>query len=54
MCKKRHYLLFLAAGLLIDNVDSTIELIHDRNIVINVINQIDDVYKEIKKNQIVN
>ena len=49
--KKRHYLLFLATGLLIDRVDTKIDLILDRDIVINVINQIDDVYKEIKNNK---
>ena len=51
--KKRHYLLFLATGVLIDSIDKKIDLILDRNIVIHVMHQIDDVYKEIKNNNMI-
>lgn len=54
LCKKKRYLLFLATGTLIDRVETNIDLIQceNKDTILNVVNQIDDVYKEINKNRV--
>ena len=54
LCKKKRYLLFLATGILIDRIEINVDLIQSENkdIILNVVNQIDDVYKEINKNRV--
>ena len=53
LCKKRRYLLFLATGIIIDRIEIDVDLIQEENkdTILHVVNQIDDVYKEINKNQ---
>jgi hypothetical protein len=50
-CKKRRYLLYFAVSLLVENVQTNIDIVEDKNIVQTVTSQIDNVYKEIKKNE---
>ena len=49
--KKRRYLLYYAISLLTETITSDVELVGNREILQNVTNQIDDVYKQIKKNE---
>ena len=49
--KKRRYLLYYAISLLTEKISSDVELVTNREILQNVINKIDDVYKQIKKNE---
>lgn len=51
-CKKRRYLLYFAVSLLCETVPTHIELVSDKKIVQNVIEKIDNVYKQIKKNEV--
>ena len=53
LCKKRRYLLYLATGIIIDHVEKDIDLIINKEMVVNVVKQIDDVYNVIKKNETV-
>ena len=50
-CKKRRYLLYYAVGLLTETISSSVELISNREILQNVTNKIDTIYKQIKKNE---
>lgn len=50
--KKRRYLLYLAVSLVTQTVPTNIELINDKKTVQNIIDRIDTVYKQIKKNEI--
>lgn len=50
-CKKRRYLLYFAIGLLIEKVETNIDLQGDRIILQTVVSQINQVYKQIKKNE---
>ena len=50
-CKKRKYLLYFAVELLTEYVPTNIELISDKNLIEVVIEQIHQVYKQIKKNE---
>lgn len=50
-CKKRRYLLYLAVGLLIENVPTNIDIVGDKNVLQNVVSQINQIYKQIKKNE---
>ena len=50
-CKKRKYLLYFAVELLTETVPTNIELITNKEIVQNVTEKINQVYKQIKKNE---
>jgi hypothetical protein len=50
--KKRKYLLYFAISLITENVNTQIEMISDKLLITNTINQIETVYKQIKKNEI--
>jgi hypothetical protein len=49
--KKRRYLLYFAVGLLVENVQTNIDIVSDKNILQTVIHQINNVYKQIKNNE---
>jgi hypothetical protein len=50
-CKKRRYLLYFAVALLTEPVPNNIELINKKEIIDNVLDKIDQIYKQIKKNE---
>jgi hypothetical protein len=50
-CKKRRYLLYFAIALLTEPVPLDIELISKKELVHNVVEKINDIYKQIKKNE---
>jgi hypothetical protein len=50
--KKRRYLLYYAVAVLTEPLPNTIELIEDKTVLYTVFEQIDSVYKQIKKNEI--
>lgn len=50
-CKKRRYLLYFCVGLLTEPVSTNIDLISDKTILVSVVEQINQVYKQIKKNE---
>jgi len=50
-CKKRRYLLYFAVALLTETVPINIELSSDKETIKNVIDKINQVYKQIKKNE---
>jgi hypothetical protein len=50
-CKKRRYLLYYAVALVTEPVPSGIELVSNKTVVQSVIEKIDEVYKQIKKNE---
>ena len=49
--KKRRYLLYFAVGLLTEAVPTGVEMIADKVVLENVVSQINNVYKQIKKNE---
>jgi hypothetical protein len=51
-CKKRRYLLYFAVELLTENVPTNIELTSNKGTIVNVLNKIHLIYKQIKKNEI--
>lgn len=50
-CKKRRYLLYYAVGLLTEPVSMSGDILPNRQLLQNVVDQIDQVYKQIKKNE---
>ena len=50
--KKRKYLLYFAIELLTEFVPTNVELIGNKEIVKNVIEKINEIYKQIKKNEV--
>jgi hypothetical protein len=50
-CKKRRYLLYFAVALLTEPVPTAIEIVTKKEIIQNVVEQINEVYKQIKKNE---
>lgn len=52
-CKRRRYLLYYGVMLLIENVPTNVEIIQDENkpTLMSVVDKIDEVYKQIKKNE---
>jgi hypothetical protein len=50
-CKKRRYLLYFAVALLCEPVPTNIELTTNKQMVQIVISKINDIYKQIKKNE---
>ena len=51
ICKKRRYLLYFAVSLLTEPVSVDINIITDKQIVQNVVEKINNIYKQIKKNE---
>jgi hypothetical protein len=51
-CKKRRYLLYFAVGLLTEPVPTNIELITNKEVIENVISKINQIYKQIKKEEV--
>jgi hypothetical protein len=51
-CKKRRYLLYFAIELLIEDVPRNVDIFGNKDVLQSVIYQIDDIYKEIKKNEV--
>ena len=52
-CKKRRYMLYYAVGLLTEPVSMNGDILPNRELLQNVVNKIDEVYKQIKKNEII-
>ena len=50
-CKKRRYMLYFAVSLCTETVDHTVELVSDKRKVELAINNINDIYRQIKKNE---
>jgi hypothetical protein len=53
-CKKRRYMLYYAVGLLTETIGSTENIVADENkpLIQNVMNRLDEIYKQIKKNEV--
>ena len=49
--KKRRYILYFAVSLITDNFNANIKIYENKEIIENVTNQIDIIYKQIKKNE---
>ena len=50
-CKKRRYLLYFAVALLTESVPTNIELITKKELIMNTVEKIGEIYKQIKKNE---
>ena len=50
-CKKRRYLLYFAVALLTEPVPTNIELITKKELIMNTVEKIGEIYKQIKKNE---
>jgi len=50
-CRKRRYLLYFAVALLTEPVPTTIELMPNKPMIQNIVSKIDEIYKQIKKNE---
>lgn len=50
-CKKRRYLLYFAVALLTEPVPTNIEVMNSKPIIQNIIDKINSIYKQIKKNE---
>jgi hypothetical protein len=50
--KKRRYLLYFAVSLITEQVPTNIEMISDKSTLINVTDKINNIYKQIKKNEV--
>jgi hypothetical protein len=50
-CKKRRYILYFAVEILCEPVPTNIELVSNKQIIQNVIDKINNIYKQIKKNE---
>jgi hypothetical protein len=50
-CKKRRYLLYFAVALLTEPVPMDVELISKKEMIHNVVEKINEIYKQIKKNE---
>ena len=51
-CKRRRYLLYFAVALLTEKVPNDIELMPNKNMITNIVDKINEVYKQVKKNEI--
>ena len=49
--KKRRYILYFACALIVENVNMSIEMISNMDMVQNVVAKIDNVYKQVKKSE---
>jgi hypothetical protein len=50
-CKRRRYLLYYAVALLTEPVPTNIEIISKKEVIQNVVNKINEIYKQIKKTE---
>ncbi len=50
-CKRRRYLLYYAIGLLTEPVSMNVEILPNRQLLQNVVDKINEIYKQIKKNE---
>jgi hypothetical protein len=50
-CKKRRYLLYFAVALLTEPVQSNIDVMNNKQLVQSIIDKINSIYKQIKKNE---
>lgn len=50
-CKKRRYLLYFAVALLTEPVPTGIEIVSKKDVIQNVVDKIDQLYKQVKKNE---
>jgi len=50
-CKKRRYLLYFAVALLTEHVPTTVEIVSNKIMIQNVVENINEIYKQIKKNE---
>jgi hypothetical protein len=50
-CKKRRYMLYYAIGLLTEAISMNVDILPNRQLLQTVVDQIDEVYKQIKKNE---
>jgi hypothetical protein len=50
-CKKRRYLLYFAVALLTEHVPTTVEIVSNKIMIQNVVENINETYKQIKKNE---
>jgi hypothetical protein len=50
-CRKRRYLLYFAVELLTESVPTNIELTTNKQVIQNVVDKINQIYKQIKKNE---
>jgi hypothetical protein len=51
-CKRRRFLLYFAVALLTEQVPNNIELMPNKPMITNIVDKINEVYKQIKKNEI--
>ena len=51
-CKKRRYLLYFAVALITEPVPTNIDMFTEKEVLQSVVEQIDNIYKQIKKNEI--
>ena len=52
IAKKRKYLLYFSIALLTEYIPTNIEMIHDKAIVKNVVVKVNNIYKQIKHNEV--
>ena len=50
-CRKRRYMLYYAVGLLTEHVSMNVDILPNRQMLQTVVDKIDEVYKQIKKNE---
>ena len=50
--KSRRYILYTAVSILVDNVNFNINLVNDKVKVSNILEKLDNIYKQVKKNEI--
>jgi len=51
VAKKRRYVLYMAVELLSESITTNAEIVADKAILVNVVEKIDSVYKQVKKNE---
>ncbi|NDC83683.1 hypothetical protein EB093_08505 [bacterium] len=51
VAKKRRYVLYMAVELLSEPITTNVEIVADKAILVNVVEKIDSVYKQVKKNE---
>ena len=51
-CKKRRFIMYFVFSLCVDNIDMSIQVINNKQTVSNVIDNIEMIYKQIKKNEV--
>jgi len=51
-CKKRRYLLYFAVALITEPVPTNVELMPNKPMITNIVSKINEIYKQIKKNEV--